>query len=638
VAQNDPIRSLDQPLDQPSDPGRRRLLGLGLGAGLGFLGLGAQLWRLQVFNGADYRQLADNNRFRLRRVDALRGVIFDRNEQALARNRASYTIAVVPADLPRPPEPVLHRLGSLIGATGSEIARLLAERQVPADPFSPVPIRTAVDPALAHAVEERNLELPGVQIVLRPVREYVDGQLLSHLIGFVGRIDPDEFERLKGDVEREYALEDQIGKMGLELTREPELRGRPGQKRTEVDSVGRELRVLGVDRAHPGQNLVLTIDLPLQREITRVLGEELHRFEAASAVAIDPRNGQVLAMVHLPSFDNNLFSRAISDEEFAALLKDPRRPLVNGAIAEASPPGSIFKVVTAVAALQHDVIKADTKFECTGALTFPSREAPGGIGRIPCWAVHGTQDVATALANSCNVFFYRVGGGDPRGEGPPGVGIDRLGEWAKAFGLGGATGIELPNEIDGFFPTQAWKRRTFKEPWVPGDTYNVSIGQGYVTATPIQFAVAYSAIANGGRVYQPQILLKTTDERGATIRDFEPRLERDLHLDPKKLESVQRGLRYGMQIGRTENGTTYTGTSWQWDLRDLAVAGKTGTAEWGSPDVSGHLPTHAWFAGYAPFEAPQIALSIFLRRGRGPDDAARLARRIFAFYFGVQEV
>jgi penicillin-binding protein 2 len=419
--------------------------------------------------------------------------------------------------------------------------------------------------------------------------------------------------------------------------RESELRGRPGQKRTEVDSAGRELRVLGTDRARPGQNVVLTLDLPLQREITRLLSEEMPRVEAASAVAIDPRNGQVLAMVHLPAYDNNLFSREISDDEFKGLLDDPRRPLVNGAIADAYSPGSIFKIVTAVAALQLDVVKPDTRFECTGALTFPSRESPGGIGRIPCWAVHGPQDVATALACSCNVFFYQIGGGDPRG-GVAGVGIDRLGDWAKAFGLGEASGIDLPSEADGFFPSQLWKRRTYREAWVRGDTYNVSIGQGYLAATPLQFANVAATIANGGRLYRPQVVLRTTDERGATLRDFRPELIRDLRLDPARLAMVQRGLRYGLQIGRTENGTSFTGTSWEWGLRDLPIAGKTGTAEWGTPDASGHLPTHGWFTGYAPFDAPEIALSIFLKRGRGPNDAARLARGILAYYFGVAEV
>jgi penicillin-binding protein 2 len=636
MAQNDPIRSLDQPLDAPSDPTRRRLLGLGIGAGLGFFGLTAQLWRLQVYNGPDYRLQADNNRFRLRRVDALRGVVLDRNGQPLARNRPSYAVAIVPADLPRSPEPVFRRLGRLIGAAPSEIAETLKRRAVPGDPFAPVTIRAGVDVRLAHALEERHLELPGVQVLVQPVREYVDGRLASHVVGIVGRIDEEEHERLKDDREREYSVDDQVGKSGVELVREPELRGRPGQKRTEVDSAGRELRVLGIDRARPGQNLVLALDLPLQREITRLLAEELPRFESASAVALDPRNGQVLALVHLPSYDNNVFSRALTDDEFAALLSDPRRPLVNGAVADAYSPGSIFKIVTAVAALELDVVKPDTQFECTGALTYPSREAPAGIGRIPCWAAHGRQDVATALANSCNVFFYQIGGGDPRGE-TPGVGIDRLGAWAKAFGLDEPTGVDLPGEASGFIPSQAWKRRAQREPWVRGDTYNVSIGQGYLSATPIQFASVAAAIANGGRLYRPQVALRTTDERGVTIREFAPELTRDLRLDPAKLSVVQRGLRYGMQIGRTERGTTYTGTSWEWDLRQLPIAGKTGTAEWGSPDASGHLPTHGWFAGYAPFDAPQIALSIFLKRGRGPNDAARIARGVFAYYFGVPE-
>lgn len=633
MAPPEPIRSLDEPLDTPEDPARRRLLGLAAMSGLGFVALGTQLWRLQVASGADYRAQADNNRFRLQRVDALRGVIVDRNEIAVARNRPSYAVSIVPADLPKPPEPVYRRLGRLIGMAPTEIAEQVKQRA--ADPFTPIQLRASVDANLAHAIEERALELAGVQVAIQPVREYVDGQLLSHVLGYVGRVDSEEYERLKDDPERAYAMDDQVGKMGLELIAEEELRGRPGTKRTEVDSIGRELRVLGVDGARPGRHVTLTIDMPLQREITRLLAEELPRFESASAVALDPRNGQVLAMVHLPSFDNNLFSRAIEDDEFKALMDDPGRPLVNGAIASAYSPGSIFKIVTAVAALQHDVVKPDTKFECTGALTFPNREAPGGIGKVPCWAVHGQQDCATALANSCNVFFYRVGGGEPVGDGQ-GVGIDRLGIWARGFGLGELTGIKLPNEVKGFFPSQTWKRENFREGWLRGDTYNVSIGQGYLTATPLQFANVVAAVANGGKLFRPQLVLRTTDERGATLRETAPELIRDLGLDPAKLAVVRRGLRYGVQIGRSEQGTSYTGTAWRSDLRDLAITGKTGTAEWGTPNAAGQLPTHGWFAGYAPYETPQIALSIFLKRGRGPEDAARLARGIFAYYFGVR--
>jgi penicillin-binding protein 2 len=636
MAGTEPIRSLDEPLDQPADPTRRRLLALGGAGALAALALGGQLWRLQVNNGANFRQQADNNRFRLRRVDPLRGTILDRNAQPVARNRPSYQVAIVPADLPKARDPVLKRLAKVLGTTPDEIASILRKKTIVGDPFSPVVIRSGVDAGLAHTLEERGLELPGVQVLIHPVREYVDGQLLSHLIGFVGRIDEDELARLGGDDELAYAPDDEIGKMGVELMHESELRGRPGQKRSEVDSGGRELRVLGVDRARPGENLVLSVDFPLQREITRLLAEDLPRFESASAVALDPRNGRVLAMVHLPTYDNNLFSRSIEEEEWQALLKDPRRPMVNGAIADAYSPGSIFKIITAIAGLQTGVLKPDQKIECTGALTYPSRESPGGIGRIPCWANHGVQDCATALANSCNVFFYLAAGGDPRGE-TPGVGIDRLGEWATAFGLGQPTGIALPNEAEGLFPSQTWKRRTYREPWVRGDTYNVSIGQGYVTGTPLQFASAISLIANGGKVYRPQLVQHTTDERGQVVRRTEPDLVRDLRLDPAKLRVVQQGLRYCFGIGRSETGCSYTGTSWEWDLRDLPIAGKTGTAEWGTPDAAGHLATHGWFVGYAPFDSPGIALSIFLKRGRGPNDAARIARRVFAFYYGVNE-
>jgi penicillin-binding protein 2 len=630
----DPIRSLDEPFDQPPDPTRRRLFALGAALGIGILGLSGQLWRLQVFGGASYRELADNNRFRLSRLEPARGVIYDRNGDALARNRPSYVVAVVPADLPREPDRAgaLRRLSRLVGVPVARIEAALGDRR--ADPFSPVVIATGVETRLAYTIEERHAELPGVQVLVKPVREYVDGRLVSHTIGYVGKLDADEFKRLgaTGD----YALDDQIGKMGLELVREKELRGRPGRKRSEVDSTGRELRVLGTDPAKPGRNLHLTIDLPLQREITRLLAEYMPAAEAASAVALDPRDGQVLALVHLPSFDNNMFSRELDEAEFKALIDDPNKPLIDGAIAAAYPPGAIFEIVTALAGLHTGVIKPETKIDCTGALVIPDRLAPGGVQKIPCWTVHGPQDCASALANSCNVFFYQVGGGDPRGSFD-GLDIDRLADWATRLGFASQSGIELPNETEGLVPTKAWKRRAYREDWFTGDTYNAAIGQGYVTATPLQVANLVATVANGGRLFKPQVVARTTDERGQVVDGYKPILVRDVGFDPAKLKSVQNGLRYGMLIGRTENGTSFTGTSWQSDLRDLATAGKTGSPEWGTPDTSGRSPTHGWFAGYAPFDQPQLALSVFLKRGRGAQDAARIARDVFAFYFGVAE-
>jgi penicillin-binding protein 2 len=622
----DPIRSLDEPFDEPADPARRRLLGLGIGAGVAILGLSTQLWNLQLFNGSTYRDLADNNRFRLSRLDSARGVIFDRNDQALARNKPSYVVAVVPADLPRDRGPVLRRLSRLLGMPVARIEELIRART--GDPFSPAPLRSGVDARLAYLIEERHAELPGVQVVIHPIREYVDGRLASHVIGYVGKLDAEEYERVSHDPVTGYGVDDDIGKMGLELVRETELRGKPGQKRAEVDSAGRELRVLGVDGAETGINLHLTIDLPLQREITRLLLEHMPRAEAASAVAIDPRDGQLLALVHLPSFDNNAFSRELTDEEFKALMDDPGRPLMNGAIAATYPPGSVFQLVTALAALHQGAVKPETKVDCAGALIIPNRLAPGGAQRIPCWATHGPQDCATALGSSCNVYFYQAG---------EQLDIDPMADWAGKLGLGFKSGIELPNEVEGFVPTRGWKRRTYREDWFTGDTYNVAIGQGYVTATPLQVANLIATIANGGNLFRPQVVFKSTGERGDLRHGYRPDLVRDLHFDPAKLQVVQRGMRYGMQIGRTENGTSYTGTSWDSDLRDLAIAGKTGTAEFGEPEVNGARATHGWFAGYAPFDQPQMALSVFLKRGHGARDAARIARRVFAFYFGVAE-
>src|SRR5262249_30578349 len=298
---------------------------------------------------------------------------------------------------------------------------------------------------------------------------------------------------------------------------------------------------------------------------------QLPRAESASAVAIDPRDGQVLALVHLPAFDNNIFSRDLSEEELKALFDDPGKPLLDGAIGAAYPPGAVFEIVTALAGLHHRVVKPDTKIDCPGALLLPDRLAPGGVQRIPCWTTHGAQDCAAALASSCNVFFYQVGGGDAKGAWE-GLDVDRIADFATKLGLGAKSGFELPNEADGFVPTKTWKRRTLREDWFTGDTYDKAIGQGFVTGAPLQVANLVGAVANGGKLYKAQVVLKTTDENGKVVRAYKPELMRDLGLDQQKLRVVQLGLRYGMLVGRTESGATFTGTSWDSDLRDLAVA------------------------------------------------------------------
>lgn len=628
----EPITSLHDPVEEPEeDPYRQRLVLFGILIFAGILVLVAKLWQLQVVEGASYRERADNNRFRLMTIEAPRGVIYDRNRVMLARNRPTYTIGIVPADLPPEPEPVYRRLAAAIALQPVEIRRLVDQRR--GDRFTLVPIRTNVPQSLAFLVEERHRELPGVHVVVQPIREYLDGPLTSHVLGYTAPITEEQYARLKNDPVRRYGLNDRVGQTGVEASFEPLLRGRPGQRRLEVDAGGREVRLLAVDQPTPGSNLVLTLDLALQRTITDLLAAGIDRFEAASAVAIDPTNGQVLALVHLPTYDNTMFSRGITEAELEALISDHRKPLVNGAIGAAYPPGAVFKLITATAALEEGVVKPETRVRCPGHLVVPSRLDPTLGTRFGDSRAHGDQDVVSALANSCDVYFYLAGGGEPDGK-TDGLGVDRLLSYARLFGLGALSGIDLSGEAEGFLGSAQWKKEAHGEIWYKGDTYLMATGQDYVLTTPLQMANAVAAIANGGTLFRPQVVLGVSDDQGNIVQAHGPLEIRRLPVAFGNLQAVREGLLAATQTGRTPYGTSYAGTARKASLPGLGVAGTVATVEYARPAGRGEPLTHGWFVGFAPADQPRIALSIFLKRGKGADDAAELAKAILEWYLG----
>jgi penicillin-binding protein 2 len=442
----------------------------------------------------------------------------------------------------------------------------------------------------------------------------------------VGRISQEQYAERKGDPELRYGMNDYIGQAGLEATYETVLRGRPGMRTMEVDAAGREVRALAVENPIPGKSLKLAIDLPLQREMTRILGEELPQRQSMVGIAMDPRNGQVLAMVALPTYDNNLFVKGISQEQFTALANDPGRPLVNHAISDVYPPGSTFKMFTAAGGLQEGVVTEATQVYDPGFLS-------AGGARFVCWGVHLSQDMVSALANSCDTYFYTVGGGDGRGK-IAGLGVDGIKRWAMTFGLGALTGIDLPNEQEGNVPDEEWKEKVHNERWYLGDTYNMSIGQGFVTATPIQIINGTLPVANGGTLYRPQIVLETLDETGTVTRPFQADVIRQIPVAPQHMQLVREGLRAGMTIGETRYGTKYYGTSWDSEVPDIRMAGKTGTAEYGYPDEKGKLASHGWFTAFAPLDNPEIAVLVFMEKGSGRF-AANVTAKIMRWYFRV---
>ncbi len=624
-----------------------RVLGLQLLVLAAFLVLAVRLWQLQLAHSEDYRLLADVNRFRLVSVDAPRGVVYDRNGYLLVRNVPSYTISVIPAALPKDEQfryAVLSRLSQLLeipvssetASAGGIGLRPGIEEILEADsvsPYVPVPLKADVDKQVAFLIEEEHLYLPGAVVQVTPQRQYTTGAVTSHLLGYVGQIPAEQADDYLNQPGTDYAVTDPVGLMGVEATYEDVLRGRKGLKHIEVDVFEREVRTLAMDSPTAGNNLVLTLDLDLQQAAESALREGMHRVNSTAGIiiAMNPQDGQVLAMVSLPSYDNNLFTGGISVEDYERLSVDPERPLVNNAIGGQYPPGSTFKIVPAAAGLEVGVIQLGTRRSCWGELLLPNKYFPDDPSKAQvfrCWNPwgHGSLSIIDALALSCDIYFYQVGGGF---EDFVGLGMDRLGEYARLFGFGEPTNIALPGESPGLIPSDRWKRVNYAEPWVTGDTYNAVIGQGYVLVTPLQLLNAANAIANWGTLYRPQVVYQTTDTQGIVVQDFVPEVLRQLPLSTETLDIVRQGMRAAV---------TY-GTAHRINLAEVEVAGKTGTAEYPGPrDEEGNLPTHAWFIGFAPYDEPEIAIVVFVSGGHeGAKVAVPIAARVVRHYFGLPQ-
>jgi penicillin-binding protein 2 len=637
-----------------------------------FLALVSQLWRLQMVRGDYYQKAADVNRFRLEQNPAPRGIIYDRRGYILARNMPQIIISIIPAYLPDDEaerRELLFKLAELIDmpmtslpphrlprnvvqpAVEAEpeaepgILDILEEAQLA--PYRAVTIKSDVPREVAMILEEEHLDWPGVLVQAEPVREYLYGSLTAHVLGYMGPIPQEQSEAYEAegyDPSRHL-----VGLTGVEYTYEQELRGQDGQKLVEVDVAGREVQIVGEPQpAIAGHSLQLALDLDLQQAMQDSLERHLRSLykEQGIAIAMNPQTGEILGMVSLPSYDNNAFTGGITEDALQELQEDPYRPLVNHAIAGMFPPGSTFKIVVAPAALEEEVITTDTRLFCGGILWLPNRfypEDPSLAQPFYCWIYHdyhgqhGSLGVVSALAQSCDIFFYQVGGGyRDRFEG---LGEERLGYYAELFGFGTESGIDLPAEAPGLVPTVKWKRINYSESWVTGDTYNMSIGQGFVLATPLQMLNATAVVANGGTLLRPQIVREIIDSEGNTVRAFAPDVIRQLPISAENLSLVRQGMRNAVAAPG--------GTAWSLNVPGVAVAGKTGTAEFfvdrnkdGIPDRDreGNLPTHAWFTSFAPYEDPEIALIVFVYGGgEGSATAVPIANEILNHYFGVDD-
>ena len=615
--------------------------------------LGSRAAWLQLAKGDYYYSLAEGNRLRIEVVEPRRGIIYDRNLTPLVRNTANFVLYLRPIDLPKneldrdnlirkvasilddtanlnndTPTTTVENVGSLslVSDTPSyfKIKTLLDKVAIGSlESYQPLFVADNIDYDRAMLLSLKLNDLPGVFLSNKIRREYLFPVLddktgekalsFSHLLGYTGKISEAEFKNSSDD----YSVIDYIGKSGLEYFWEKDLKGVPGRKNIEVDALGRQKKIVNEVPAQDGANLRLAIDADLQRKTEAVVDNYLKKLnlKRASVIIMNPQTGELLSLVSVPGYDNNLFAKGIKQEDYQKYLNDPDRPLFNRAVSGEFPSGSTFKLVVASAALQEKIINETTSFLSTGGLhigqwTFPDWKAGG----------HGQTNVRKAIAESVNTFFYYIGGGY---QDFVGLGVDRLAKYAKLFGIGVKTGIDLPNEATGFVPTADWKKTTKGESWYVGDTYHFAIGQGDVLVNPLQVANFTATVANGGKLLEPHLVSALLDSNNNVVRDIKPKIVRENFIDAANLQIVREGMRQ----------TVMAGSARSLQAVPVEVAGKTGTAQWSSKKAP-----HAWFTGFAPYDNPQVVITVMVEEGReGSSVSVPIAKEILQWYFGGRD-
>lgn len=558
-----------------SDRSILRFIAFGVAVIIGVGALTTRLAFLQIADSGQYAQLSDRNRSVSQAIPSSRGLIYDRAGRPLVTNVPSFAVKIRPADLPLSQrDAVLTRLGGLLQMDPSDINTEIDSN--PGSRFDLVRIAQDVPEATARLIAEAHLELPGVEVVVEARREYADGPMYSQIVGYTGPVNAEQLAKLK---DAGYLPDDMIGRTGVEAAYEEQLRGVYGAETVERDASGRKIQVLETVRpARAGDSLKLTIDVREQALAQRALewGMAEAGLKRGVVIVMNPQTGEVLAMVSLPTYDNNLFAKGISQADFDGLLKDPDQPLLNHAIAEQYPPGSTYKLVAGTGGLADKLLTADTRLDTKPYLTI-------GPYKYVEWNNRGwgPLSIDEGFGHSSDTFFYQVAGM---------LGIDRLGWWAQQYGFGSRTGIDLSGEAAGIVPTNQWKLDTFGQAIFPGEVYQAGIGQGYDVVTPIQLLNAYCALANGGRLLQPRVVREIIGPDGAVVEPFEPTLIHKLPASAKVLRTMREAARTVVTIRHTYN------------LVDMPikVAGKSGTAEFGLRDSKGRLPFHSWFVGFVP--------------------------------------
>ncbi len=657
-----------------------------------------RLFILQVIDYEDYLAIAEENRISEISLPTLRGVIYDRNGIILAHNIASFDISILPADLPDDPgevQEIFRELSAVIDVpvnlgevsletpyvpcTSEHGITQIADYGETTAPFRTVKVKCNVGRTLAMMVQEKAIDWPGVVVEIEPVREYPTGSLTASIVGFLGPISAveEEYYRERGFLPNR----DKVGYAGIERYFENVLRGKPGKRVVEVDVAGRIVRDIHPPIAPiPGENITLTIDTRLQEAVRAILLGEVGEWNAyfgelritsGVAIVMNPQTGEILAMVSFPTYENNRMARIIPAYYYQQLLADVRDPLLNHAVGAELPAGSVFKISTAVGALNEGVVTPDQVIDTPGKIVITEKFTPNDPGyqrEFVDWnkAGFGQLDFIGGISNSSNVYFYKLGGGY-KDEIPEGLGICRLGTYARALGYGALPGIELPDAAAGIIPDPTWKRLNLGENWAIGDTYIASVGQGFVIATPLQVLMSAATIANDGKLMRPTLIHEITDSEGNVVKPFAPEMKWDITRDPvidvfneptapggceAKLtgekttvapwvvEKVQEGMRRAVTHG------TLSIEQVGFQNVDIPVAGKTGTAEYCDEFAAarnlckpGNWPTHAWTVAYAPYENPEIAVVAFVYNGgEGASVAGPIVRRIIEAYFELKSI
>lgn len=574
----------------------------------------ARLWFLQIHEGATFVEQSESNRIRIQDIVAPRGNILDRHGNMILTTRPRFNVVWTREDAPDP-EAVIKRLAKILD---EDIAVLLDRIRAGADHprYMPTRLKEDIDWKTLVYIENNHYDLPGVRIEILPSRDYLYGDLASHLIGYLGEISPEELEKRKSEG---FESGDQVGKMGVEKLYEKVLRGEKGRNYLEVDVHGFEQQQIKIHEPLPGNDLQLTIDVELQQ-----IAEQALAGKAGAVVAMEVNTGKVLAIVSSPALHLEEFIGGISAKDWNRMLNDPLKPLINKTVQGQYPPGSTYKLITALAGLAEGVITPDTTFYCSGSIFFGNR-------RYGCWKKggHGTVSLHRAIQESCDVYFYSVG---------QRLGVDNLARYAQRFGLGKESGIDLEHEKPGLIPTSDWKRKKYKEPWQEGETLSIAIGQGFDLTTPLQVCLMTSAIVNGGTLYKPQIIEAIRDLDGTTIKKFAPVVVASNLAKREQLELVKSGM---VAVVNDPHGTGKNAR-----LKNITVGGKTGTSQVirlaqfkDVPDeaIPYKYRDHAWFTSFAPAEKPEIAVTVLVEHaGGGGANAAPVAKIVLESYFELK--